>query len=93
MLTFRCGPAADLAREIYTNDFGTLEFPRNISHDVDGISTTDTTGDHAETSSVRCVRVGTDHESSRERIIFEDDLMNDTGARFPEPKTVLLDCI
>lgn len=34
------------------------------------------------------MRVGTDHEEAGECVVLEDDLMDDTGAWFPEADTV-----
>src|SRR5881396_422757 len=40
-------------------------------------------------AAVRRVRVGTDHESTREGVVLEDDLVDDAGARPPEVDAVL----
>ena len=45
-LTFRGSPAANRAREVYTNDLGALKFPRNVCHNIDSIGTTDATRNH-----------------------------------------------
>lgn len=82
-------PAADLAREINTDDLGALKLPRDSSHNVDGVGTTDTASDHTETTSVGSMRVGTNHKTTGESVVFEDNLMNDTGAGFPETEAVL----
>lgn len=87
--TFGSGPTANLAGQVDTNDLGALEFPRDISHDVDGISTTDTTSHHSETTRIGGVRIGTNHEPTGEGIVLQNNLMNDTGTRFPKAKTVL----
>lgn len=81
-------PAADFTSKIDTNDLGALEFPRDSSHNVDGVSATDTASDHTETTRVGGMRVGADHEASRESVVFENDLMNDTRAGFPEAEAV-----
>lgn len=82
-------PAADLAREINTDDLGALKLPRNASHNVDGVGTTDTARDHTETTSVGSMRVGTDHKTTGESVVFEDNLMNDSGTGFPETEAIL----
>lgn len=88
----RGGPASNLASEVNTNNLGALEFPRNSSHDVDSISTTNTASNHSETTSVGSMRVGTDHQTTGESVVFEDNLMDDTRTGFPETKTVLGGC-
>jgi hypothetical protein len=82
-------PSAHLSVEVDTNDLGGLQLPRNTGHDVDSVGSSDTTGDHTETSSVRSVRVGSDHHETRESVVLEDDLVDDTGSRLPETNTVL----
>lgn len=42
-----------------------------------------------KTASIGCVRVSSDHEQSREGIVLEDNLMDDTGAWLPESNAVL----
>ncbi len=36
------------------------------------------------------MRIGTNHHSSREGIIFKYHLMNDAGSRFPKTNTILV---
>lgn len=81
-------PTTDFSDEIDTNDLGALELPRKTSHDVNGVSTSDTAGNHTETTGVGCVGISADHETTGEGIVFEDDLMDDTRARFPEAEAV-----
>jgi hypothetical protein len=88
-ITLGCCPAANFAREVHTNDLGAFKFPRNVRHNVDRIGTTDTASNHSQTTSVRGVRVSADHKSSGESVIFEDNLVNDTRAGFPEAESVL----
>ena len=54
----------------------------------DGIRTADTDGHHAQSSSIRSVRVGAYHHSTGESVIFEHYLVNDSGARLPEADAV-----
>lgn len=82
-------PASNFSGKVYTDNLGALKLPRNICHDVDSISTTNTTSDHTQTTRVRGVRVGTDHKSTREGIVFQNDLVDDTRARLPETETIL----
>jgi hypothetical protein len=81
-------PATNFPDEIDTNDLWALELPRKTSHDVNGISTSDAAGNHTEATGVGGVRVSADHETTGEGIVFEDDLVDDTGARFPEAEAV-----
>lgn len=82
-------PARELASQINTDNLRALELPWNISHDVDSISTTNTARDHSETTSVGGVRVSANHKTTRERIVLEDNLMDNTRARPPETETIL----
>lgn len=82
-------PARELASKLDTNDLRSLEFPRKVGHDIDGISTTDTNGGHTETTSVGSVRVSSDHETTGEGVVLEDDLVNDTRTGLPETDVVL----
>ena len=82
-------PARHVAGELHTNDVGGLQLPGKIGHDIDSIGTTDTNGAHAKASAVRGMRVRADEKSTGECIVFEDDLVNDTGAGTPEANVVL----
>jgi hypothetical protein len=86
--TFRSSPAANLAGQLDTNRLGALQLPRDIGHDIDSISTANTTSDHAETTSVGGVRVGTDHQTARERVVFEDNLVDNARAGPPKANAV-----
>ena len=81
-------PTTNLSNEVDTNDFGALELPRKTSHDVNGISTADTTSNHPKATGVGRVRVGANHETTGEGVVFEDDLVDDARAGFPETETV-----
>ena len=88
-LTLGSSPARELASEVDTDDLGALQLPGKTSHNIDRISTTDTASNHAKTTSVRGVRVGTDHKTTGESVVLEDNLVDDTRARLPETETVL----
>lgn len=88
-LTLGRSPAAHLASELDTNDLRGLKLPGKTSHDIDGVSSTDTNGGHTKTTSVGSVRVGTDHETTGESVVLKDDLVNDTGTGLPETDVVL----
>ena len=87
--TLWSSPSANLSSKLDTNVLGAFEFPWNTSHDVNGNGTTNTTSNHTQTTGVRYVRVRSDHQSTRECVIFRDDLMNNARARFPESHIVL----
>lgn len=53
-----------------------LEFPRDVGHDVDCVSTADTDAETSEAAAVGGVRVGTDDEEAGESVVFEDDLFS-----------------
>jgi hypothetical protein len=89
--TFGSSPSTDLSSQFDTDDLGTFELPWNISHDINSISTTNTTSDHSQATSVWSVRIRTDHKTTRERIVLENYLMNNTRAGFPESHVVLLE--
>ena len=89
MLTLGGCPARHRASKINTNDLRAFQLPRNSSHDIDSVGTTDTTCDHTETTRVGGVGVSADHETTGEGIVLEDNLVNDTRTGFPETKTVL----
>jgi hypothetical protein len=82
-------PSRELALELNTDDLGALKLPRDVGHDVDSVGTTDTASNHTETTGVRGMRVGSDHETTGERVVLENDLVNDTRTGLPEAETVL----
>lgn len=87
--TLRSSPAAHLASELNTDDLRGLQLPRQTGHDIDGVGSTNTNSGHTETTGVGSVRVGTDHETTGEGVVLEDDLVNDTRAGLPETDVVL----
>lgn len=82
-------PAAKLARELDTGNQRRLELPGGVGESVNGVGTTDTNGQHAETASVGSVRVGAEHEETGSGVVLENDLVDDTRSRGPELDTVL----
>ena len=86
----RSGPAREFTCEMHTNETWHLEFPRLTGQHIYGISTTYTYGHHAETTSIRSMRIGTHHHTSRECIVFEHYLMDDSGTRSPESDMIFL---
>ena len=82
-------PSTQFSSELDTNDLGALDFPRNVGHDIDRIGTTHTNGNHTEATGVRSMTIGTDHQTTRESVVFQDNLMDNTTARLPEADSVL----
>lgn len=78
MLTLGSCPAAYLSCQVDADNLGTLQFPWNASHDVNGVSSTNTTSNHAQSTSVWCMGVRANHETTGEGVVFEDDLVDDT---------------
>jgi hypothetical protein len=89
-LTLGGSPTAHLSVKVHSDNLGALQLPGKTGHDVDGIGTTDTTGDHTETSGVGGVRVGTDHHQTGNSVVLEDDLVDNTRTGLPETDSVLL---
>ena len=85
----RSSPTRHLTSEPDTDDLRGLQLPRKTSHDIDSVSTTNTNGRHGKTTSVGGVRVSTDHQTTGESIVLQDDLVNDTGTGLPETNVVL----
>jgi hypothetical protein len=85
----RGGPARHLTSEADTNDVRGLQLPRETSHNIDGISTTDTNSGGSKTTSIRGVRVSTDDQTTGESVVLKNDLVNDTGTGLPETDVVL----
>lgn len=83
------GPAGHLTSEADTNDVRGLQLPRETSHNIDGIGTTDTNSGGSETTSVGGVRVSTDDQTTGESVVLKHDLVNDTGTGLPETDVVL----
>ena len=64
--------------------------PRQPGHDLAAVHAADPDGQHAEAAPVRGVGVGADHEAARERVVLQDDLVDDPRPRLPEADAVLL---
>ena len=98
--TFGSGPARDLAGQVDADCLRAFNFPWQVGNDVDSVSASNTDSDHAEATSIRRMRISTDHQTTGEslsfgsddvdmtvnkaHIVLEDDLMNDTASWLPE---------
>ena len=86
----RSGPTREFACKMHTDEAWHLEFPRLTGQHIYGISTTYTYCHHAETAGIRSMRISTHHHTSRECIVFEHYLMDDSGTWSPETDMVFL---
>ena len=53
-----------------------FEFPRQPRHDINGVGSTNTDAQAAQTATIGRVRVSANHQQTRERVILQDDLWN-----------------
>ncbi len=60
-----------------------------VVYSLHSISSTNTTSNHSQSTRIRSMRISSNHHQSRNGVIFENDLMNDTGSWFPETDAVL----
>ena len=84
------GPPAHLAGQLDANQLGELQLPRHTGHDVHGVGTAHTDGDHAEATRVHGVAVRPDHHAAREGVVLEHHLVDDAGPRLPKADAVLI---
>ncbi|KAI6755925.1 hypothetical protein HG531_005031 [Fusarium graminearum] len=85
----RSSPAVELAGQLNTNDVRGLQFPVEVGHNIDGISTTDTDSGHTKTTTIDSVRVSTNKKTTGEAVVLEKNLVDDTGTGLPETDIVL----
>jgi hypothetical protein len=67
---------------------GIEDLPGQPGHDLDGIRAADADRAGAEAAGVGRVRVGADDQLARKRVLLENDLVDDSGARAPESRAV-----
>ena len=84
---WRC-PALEAAGELDPDDLRLQDLPVKPGHDIDGVGATNADCDHPEATGVGGVRVGADHHAARESVVLEHHLVDDAGARFPEPEPI-----
>ena len=82
-------PAAEGAGQLDADHLRPADVEREAGHHIDGVSASDTDGDHAEAAGVRRVAVGADHHSAGKRVVLQHDLVDDAAARPPEADAVL----
>ncbi|EEQ36878.1 aconitate hydratase, mitochondrial precursor [Clavispora lusitaniae ATCC 42720] len=82
-------PARHSTGQLDTDNLWSLQFPWQVGHNVDGISTTNTNSQLTQTTSVWSVRVSTNQQSTWESVVFQDDSVNNTGTWLPETQVVL----
>src|SRR5690606_23903176 len=68
---FRGSPAIKLSSQFNTDQLWKLEFPGHARHHINSISASHADGNHAKTSGIYSVRIGSDHHATRERIVFQ----------------------
>mmetsp|Transcript_8070 Transcript_8070/g.13163 ORF Transcript_8070/g.13163 Transcript_8070/m.13163 type:complete len:599 (+) Transcript_8070:685-2481(+) len=83
------GPAAEPARQVHANHLGALELPGHAGHHVHGVGAAHAHRAHAQAARVRRVRVRANHQATRESIVLQNNLVNDTAPRLPEPNAIL----
>ena len=86
----RRSPAAQASGQFDTDQFRHLQFPFHSGHYVDSIGTSNSDSHHSEATGIRRVRVGTDHHSTGESIVFQYHLVDNSGSRFPKTDTELI---
>ena len=84
------GPTAHFAGQLDTDQLGELELPWHAGHDVHGVGSAHTNGDHAEAARIHGVAVRSDHHAAGEGVVLQHHLVNDAGARLPEPDAVFV---
>ncbi len=87
---FGGGPAVEFAGQAYADQFGHTDGPCESRHHFGGIGSTDTDSDHAESTGVGGMGVGSDHHTTGECVVFEDNLVDDACAGFPEAHAVFV---
>ncbi len=83
-------PAVEFAGQLHTDEFRKFQFPGHAGHYVNGIRTAYTDGHHAQTAGVHRVRVRTDHHTSREGVVFQNHLVDNTCTGLPEANAVFV---
>src|SRR5690606_32879711 len=64
--------------------------PGHARHHINSISASHADGNHSKTSGIYSVRIGSDHHATRERIVFQHYLVDDTSTWFPETNTIFI---
>ena len=93
--TFGSSPSAEFTSEFDANDLWTFQFPGETRHDIDGIGSADTNRKHTKTTTIRSVRIRSNHETTGtivsgilriyiQCVIFKNYLMDNTRSRSPE---------
>ena len=85
----RARPARQRAGQADADDLRPAHVEREAGHHVDGVGAADPDRHHAEPAGVRGVRVGADHHAAGERVVLQDDLVDDAAAGSPEADAVL----
>ena len=86
--TLWSSPARYFAGEPYADNLWCFEFPRQVGHDIDSVSSSDTYSSHSKPPRIGGMTVRPNHQAAGESIVLENDLVNDARARFPEANIV-----
>ena len=82
------GPALERAGQPHADQARHPQLPGHARHHVHRIGAAHTDGQHAHTARVGRMGIRPDHHAARERVVLQDDLMDDTGTRLPEADAV-----
>ena len=84
------GPTAHLAGQLDADQFGEFQLPGHAGHDVHGVGTAHTDGDHSQTTRIHGMAIRSDHHAAWEGVVLEHHLVDDAGAGLPEPDAILV---
>ena len=85
---FRARPTRQCSGEFHANDFWPTNIEWETGHHVNGIGSTNSDGNHAQTTSIWCVAVGTNHHSARKCVVLKHYLVDDSAAWSPKANAV-----
>src|SRR5690606_19899404 len=83
-------PAGEFTGKLHSNKFGHFQLPWQTSHYIHRIRTTNTNSNHAQSTCIWSMRVCPHHHTSREGIILEYHLVDDTRTRFPKSNSIFV---
>lgn len=86
----RSGPAAELSFQVHADQAGHLQLPRHAGHHVHGIGTAHADRQHAQTSRIGSVGIGTHHHAAGKGIVLQHHLMDDSRPGSPETDSVFV---
>ena len=81
-------PALERAGQAHADQARHPELPGHPRHHIHRIGAAHADGQHTHTAGIGRMGVRPDHHAARERVVLQDDLMDDAGTRLPEPDAV-----